>query len=241
MRALHFILDDASGDLTVEGLSDDEAGSLFGDLLPPPLAINCARPAAITPVPDTGPGDGPAARIFGVWHGSVAEGPGRRSVVGFAGCPIQCAGCLVPHTWPEDSGSRRAVAALADALLDPAHPRDGVTVVGGEPFAQPAALAALLAELRRREPGLHLTLYSGYTLEALGRRREPEVRAALDLADLLIDGPFVARLHDGAGEWRGSTNQRLITRPGRVLATGGPIPRLSAAAWLSGNTPPGAD
>ncbi len=241
MRALHFILDDASGDLTVEGLSDDEAGSLFGDLLPPPLAINCARPAAIAPVPDTGPGDGPAARIFGVWHGSVAEGPGRRSVVGFSGCPIRCAGCLVPHTWPQDSGSLRAVAAIADALLDPAHPRDGVTVVGGEPFAQPAALAALLAELRRREPGLHLTLYSGYTLEALGRRREPAVRAALDLADLLIDGPFVGRLHDGAGEWRGSTNQRLIPHPGRVLATGARYLACRPRAWLSGNTPPGAD
>lgn len=238
MRTLHFIIDEASGDLTVEGLADAEVGSLLGDLLPPPLAINCARPATIGPVPDAGPSDGPAARIFGVWHGSVAEGPGRRSVVGFAGCPIRCAGCLVPHTWPIKSGRRRAVAALADALLDPAHPRDGVTVVGGEPFAQPAALAALLAELRRREPGLHLTVYSGYTLEALGRRREPAVRAALDLADLLIDGPFVARLHDGAGEWRGSTNQRLIPHPGRALAAGGPIPGLSAADWLADDARP---
>ncbi len=239
MRELHFILDEVTGDLTVEGLSDDEAQSLTGDLLPPPRAINCALPAAVSPVPGAEAVDGPGARVFGVWHGSVAEGPGRRSVVGFSGCPIRCAGCLVPHTWPLDSGSRRAVAAIADALLDPAHPRDGVSVVGGEPFAQPEGLAALLAELRRREPGLHLTAYSGYTLEGLGRRREPAVRAALDLLDLLIDGPFVRHLHHGAGEWRGSTNQRLIPNPGRALATGRPIPCLSASAWLAGHVPPG--
>ena len=240
MRELHFILDEVTGDLTVEGLSDDEARSLTDDLLPPPLAINCALPAAVSPVPAAGRVGGPMARVFGVWHGSVAEGPGRRSVVGFSGCPIRCAGCLVPHTWPQDSGSPRAVVAIADALLDPAHPGDGVTVVGGEPFAQPEGLAALLIELRRREPDLHLTAYSGYTLEALGRRREPAVRAALDLLDLLIDGPFVRRLHQGAGEWRGSTNQRLIPHPGRALATGRPIPHLSARAWLACIAPPGA-
>lgn len=241
MRELHFILDEVTGDLAVEGLTDDEARALTGDLLPPPLAINCALPAAVSPVPWAGAGDGPGARVFGVWHGSVAEGPGRRSVVGFSGCPIRCMGCLVPHTWPQDSGTFRAVTAIADALLDPAHPRDGVSVVGGEPFAQPEALAALLVELRRRDPGLHLTAYSGYTLEALGRRREPAVRAALDLIDLLIDGPFVRQLHHGAGEWRGSTNQRLIPQPGLALATGRPIPHLSASAWLVGDVPPGAD
>ena len=230
MRELQFILDEVTGDLTVEGLSDDEARSLAADRLPPPVAINCALPAAVIPLPETGTG-GPVARVFGVWHGSVVEGPGRRSVVGFAGCPIRCAGCLVPHTWPADAGTPRRIATIADALLDPTHPRDGASVVGGEPFAQPGALAALLSEVRRRAPGLHLAAYSGYTLEALARRREPSVRAALDLLDLLIDGPFVRRLRHGAGEWRGSTNQRRILRPGRALADGGPIADVPASAW----------
>lgn len=105
------------------------------------------------------------------------------------------------------------VQIVVSALLDPAgDPRDGVTVLGGEPFAQPIGLAALLRGLKGR--GVHTVVYSGYTLESLVRRAEPEVREALALTDLLIDGPFIAALTEGAGEWRGSRNQRLIARPG---------------------------
>ena len=98
------------------------------------------------------------------------------------------------------------------ALLAPAGlPRDGVTILGGEPFAQPAALAALLRVLKVRR--IHTTVYSGYTLAALRRRPQLAVREALTLTDLLVDGPFVAALAEGAGEWRGSRNQRVIARP----------------------------
>jgi anaerobic ribonucleoside-triphosphate reductase activating protein len=95
-------------------------------------------------------------------------------------------------------------------------PRDGVTVLGDEPFFQPAGLTALLRALKAH--GLHTVVYSGYTLEALARRREDPVHEALRLTDLLIDGPYVAALADGAGQWRGSRNQRLIPNPGRMLA-----------------------
>jgi len=56
-------------------------------------------------------------------------------------------------------------------------------------------------------------VYTGFTLEALARRQDPAVHAALSLTDLLIDGPFVEALAEGAGEWRGSRNQRLIPHP----------------------------
>jgi len=102
------------------------------------------------------------------------------------------------------------------ALLDPVgEPRDGVTVTGGEAFSQPAGLAHLLHKLKAR--GLHTVVYSGYTLEMLARRRKAEVGEALHLIALLVDGPFVAALTDGAGEWRGSRNQRLIHHPARIL------------------------
>jgi hypothetical protein len=47
-------------------------------------------------------------------------------------------------------------------------------------------------------------------LEALQRRSEPEVARALELIDLLIDGPFIASRADEAGRWCGSGNQRVI-------------------------------
>lgn len=109
-----------------------------------------------------------------------------------------------------------AVEDIVTLLLDPSgEPRDGVTVSGGEPSAQPSALLALLRELSAR--AVHTTLYSGFTLETLARRPEPDLRAALELIDLLIDGPFVLALSDSAGEWRGSRNQRLLASPSALL------------------------
>lgn len=233
MAEIVFLVDEVTGELTVEGVAPDRVREIFGDFCATVEEFNCASPPALLPVPATTMTEvpEPLVRVFGVWHGSVAEGPGRRSVVQFAGCPIRCGQCLIPHTWPADSGYPRTVRAIADALLDPRFERDGVTVVGGEPFAQPDGLAALLAEVRRREPALHLAAYSGYTLEALARRPERTVRAALDLLGLLIDGPFVSRLQHGAGEWRGSTNQRAIPHPGRVLATGIAVPHRPPHEW----------
>ena len=105
-----------------------------------------------------------------------------------------------------------SISEVVDLLLAPeGHPRDGVTVLGGEPFLQHENLCLLLRELKGR--GEHVTLYSGYTLEELRDRPEQSVREALALADILVDGRFIASLSSGAGEWRGSTNQRVIYAP----------------------------
>jgi anaerobic ribonucleoside-triphosphate reductase activating protein len=110
-----------------------------------------------------------------------------------------------------------SMAAVVSAALDPTgEPRDGVTVLGGEPFFQPIGLARLLRELKAA--GIHTTVYSGYTLEGLARRGDASVHQALALADLLIDGPFVHALANQAGEWRGSRNQRVISDPARRIA-----------------------
>jgi anaerobic ribonucleoside-triphosphate reductase activating protein len=82
-------------------------------------------------------------------------------------------------------------------------------------FFQPVRLLALLQALKER--GLHTVVYTGYRLGVLAHRPEPEVHAALELTDLLIDGPFVAALSDGAGEWRGTRNQRMIANPGKIV------------------------
>jgi anaerobic ribonucleoside-triphosphate reductase activating protein len=220
MAELVWIIDPATGDLVVEGLEAEQALALAGDLLPRPRALNCARPLAAAPLPSSDADIGPALRVAGLWHGSVVEGPGRRSVLQVQGCPLRCSpACFVPASHSLDAGAVVRVDDLVEALLDPVgEPRDGVSVLGGEPMAQPVGLAALLRRLKAR--GLHTTVYTGYTLAALARQSEPAVRDVLELTDLLIDGPFVPALADGAGEWRGSRNQRLIRRPARALRSG---------------------
>ena len=220
MSELTWILDPASGELVVEGLTVEEASALAGDLLPAAREVNCARPLSTAPLPATGHPDPPCVRVARIYHGSVVDGPGRRSVCQFQGCERSCPGCYIPETHPPDGGTLLPVRDVLAALLGPAgEPRDGVTISGGEPFLQSQALLLVLRELKARH--IHTVVYTGYTLEALARRREPEVRAALRLTDLLVDGPYVAALSDGAGEWRGSRNQRLIANPARVLAADG--------------------
>jgi anaerobic ribonucleoside-triphosphate reductase activating protein len=215
---LVWIVDPATGDLVVEGLQVADALELAGDLLPQPRELNCAQPLATAPLPV--PGSvvrDPVLRVASLYHASVVEGPGRRSVLQVQGCPLRCSlACFVPETHSLDDGVVLPVNVLVEALLDPiGAPRDGVSILGGEPFAQPVGLAALLRRLKARR--IHTVVYTGYTLEVLARRAEPAIRAALELTDLLIDGPFVAALADGAGEWRGSRNQRFISHPALAL------------------------
>ncbi|MBI4499066.1 MAG: radical SAM protein [Chloroflexi bacterium] len=219
MTEVTWILDPSSGHLVVEGVTAEEAAALAGDLLQTARDLNCARPLHWATAPLATPADtsGAMLRVARIYHGSVVEGPGRRSVVQLQGCPIKCRGCFVPETHDPDGGTALSVAQVVDTLLDPAgEPRDGITMLGGEPMAQPKGLLALLSALKALN--LHIVVYTGYTLDALGRRPELEIRKALLLTDLLIDGPFVATQAYDAGEWRGSRNQRLIYQPGVVLA-----------------------
>ncbi|MPZ15574.1 MAG: 4Fe-4S cluster-binding domain-containing protein [Chloroflexi bacterium] len=134
-------------------------------------------------------------RVHGLYHDSLIEGSGRRSCVLLSGCDRDCTGCWVPHLHAVESGTIVPVDLLADALLDPAHQRDGVSVLGGEPLAQPEGLAALVRTLRDRAC-LHTLVYTGYTYETLRPMVEhvPAIGAVLDEIDVLIDGPYVEAL-----------------------------------------------
>lgn len=146
-------------------------------------------------------------RIAKVVQNSYVDGPGRRVTLFVQGCPIHCEGCQNRHLWAPNAGTETDVEALADQLLATGLP---VTITGGEPFAQPDALAALLLALRERRPDLHIIVYSGYTLEQLQARPESSVQEALRLADVLVDGPYIAELDEPGVQYKGSTNQRAI-------------------------------
>src|SRR6266508_5950473 len=191
MRETTWIIDGQSGALTVEGLRQSELAQLATDLLATGKQVNCARPINIEPLQISSAhaaNDEPALRVFRIYHNSVVEGPGRRSVLQTSGCPIRCPNCFVPETHDVDGGVAMKVSEVIERLLDPqGAPRDGVTILGGEPFLQPEGLLALIQSLKRRDQ--HITLYTGYTLEDLANRNDRTIRRILELTDILIDGP----------------------------------------------------
>jgi anaerobic ribonucleoside-triphosphate reductase activating protein len=139
-------------------------------------------------------------------------GPGVRAVIWVQGCPLRCPGCIAPETLPfadadGNVGSVRAVAELAGWLAE-LDETEGVTLSGGEPFAQAEALAELLDTVRASRPDYTAVAYSGFTIAAL-RRGSAGQRALLDRLDLLVDGPYRVAKH-GDLRWRGSANQQLI-------------------------------
>lgn len=215
-----FVLEPDVGRVTVEisQASQKAVDDLAGDL-GSRVNLNCARPAENSrrnlPVlprqcksSKQTESDEFSIWLYRLYHHSTVDGPGRRSVVQVSGCSIRCQGCFVPQTHERENGTLVSIASIVSEIITNRAAHDGVTILGGEPFDQPGPVAELAARLKRL--GLHLTVYTGYSLETLIDRKDPKIDYILTHTDLLIDGPFLSQLNQNAGEYRGSRNQRFI-------------------------------
>lgn len=130
-------------------------------------------------------------------------GPGNRIGLWLCGCDRGCPGCSNPELWekrPEYEISVENAAALIARLM-PNMP-DGLTVSGGEPFAQAEELAALIETIGISD----VIIYTGYQISELIAMKNPNVDRLLSLAAVIIDGPYLQELNDGS-LIRGSSNQ----------------------------------
>jgi anaerobic ribonucleoside-triphosphate reductase activating protein len=183
-------------------------------------------------------------RVARVVPRTEVEGPGVRTAVWVQGCSIRCAGCFNPHLWEPHGGAMVSVAALLSAVLE--QDVEGITLLGGEPFDQPAPLGVLARTVQKH--GRSVMTFTGHTLTRLRARED----AALLLAhtDLLVDGMYRADLPDSSRPWVGSTNQRfhflteryralkgeLHAVPDRLEVSIGRDGLLSVTGWAPGHT-----
>lgn len=130
-----------------------------------------------------------------------AEGPGRRFALWTQGCSLRCPGCCNPHLFSDRGGSAHEVSELLERIVK-VKGIEGVSLLGGEPFDQAAAVGELCAGVRAL--GLSVMVFSGYTLGELRARG-----VKLDDVDLLVDGRYEASLLDTNRRWVGSTNQQV--------------------------------
>jgi anaerobic ribonucleoside-triphosphate reductase activating protein len=135
-----------------------------------------------------------------------AEGPGVRFAVWFQGCPLRCPGCCNPEFLPFKGGETKTLSEMT-AWLDRTPGVEGITLLGGEPFAHAEAGAALASAARDRN--LSVMVFSGFTIEQLRANPAPAVANLLAITDILVDGPYLRDQPDTARRWVGSTNQRI--------------------------------
>jgi anaerobic ribonucleoside-triphosphate reductase activating protein len=141
-----------------------------------------------------------------------AEGPGHRFALWVQGCTLNCPGCCNPEMFGARGGALVEAAALAARIV--ATPGlEGLSVLGGEPFQQAAAVAEVCATVRAA--GRSVMVYSGYTLEELRALPGPGPAALLAQTDLLVDGRYERELPERRRRWLGSANQRLHFLTGR--------------------------
>lgn len=154
-------------------------------------------------------------RIYGLVQDSIVDGPGFRFSCFVQGCPHRCPGCHNPDSHDPGGGREMAVEEVAAQLLG--NPMtDGLTLSGGEPFAQAEDCLALARAAHAH--GLNVWSYSGWTFEHLRDRGSEAQRALLAELDVLVDGPFLLSERTLSLPWRGSRNQRVIDVPASLAA-----------------------
>ncbi len=156
-------------------------------------------------------------RMCGIEPESIVDGPGFRFVIFVQGCPHHCHGCHNPESWSFDAGYDISVEEVFEQIKAGEGLR-GVTFSGGEPFEQVPALLELAKLVKGA--GLTLMSYSGYTLDELESRHDPETDELLSMLDILVDGRYDEKLRNLTLIYCGSENQRVIdmrkTRKARV-------------------------
>lgn len=156
-------------------------------------------------------------RIAGTVQDSIVDGPGIRYVIFTQGCPHHCPGCHNPQTHDFAGGRNADVEEILSQIFG--NPlTSGVTFSGGEPFVQAEALLPVAEAVK--DHGKNLMIYTGFLLEDLQRMNQPGVHRLLELADILVDGPFLLAERDLTLQYRGSSNQRVIDM-GKTRQTGG--------------------
>jgi anaerobic ribonucleoside-triphosphate reductase activating protein len=138
-----------------------------------------------------------------------AEGPGRRFALWFQGCPLRCPGCCNPEMLPFAGGTPTRLADVVTQIerAKAQYALEGITLLGGEPFAHAASASAVAEAAHALD--LSVMVFTGYLLEELRESSDRDQRALLAGTDILVDGPYVRELPETRRRWIGSANQRV--------------------------------
>lgn len=150
----------------------------------------------------------------------TADGEGVRTSLFVSGCRNHCKGCFNEVTWDFNYG--KPFTLIEENEIIEACKQDwcsGLTILGGEPFEKENQLALLSFIKKYKEacPNKTLWMYTGYVLDKdlkPGQRQyiHGTTNRIFDFVDTLIDGPFILEKRNLTLRFRGSDNQRILTK-----------------------------
>jgi anaerobic ribonucleoside-triphosphate reductase activating protein len=105
-----------------------------------------------------------------------------------------------------EGGDLWTVDCLAARILETPE-IEGVTLMGGEPFAQARACADLCEVVKEHD--LSVMVFTGYTLEELTESSDGAWARLLAAVDLLVDGRYERDRPERRRRWIGSANQKV--------------------------------
>ena len=152
--------------------------------------------------------------VAGFANDSIVDGPGIRFTIFFQGCPHHCPGCQNPETWPMEGGTPFTAEQIVQRAKSNPLAR-GITLSGGEPFAQAEEMIPLVKLLR--QSGYEVASYTGYTFEEL-MAGTPAQKELLSMLDTIVDGRFMQEHLTLDLRFRGSRNQRILNVPNSLAA-----------------------
>jgi pyruvate formate lyase activating enzyme len=154
-------------------------------------------------------------RVFDIQRCSVHDGPGLRTTVFLAGCPLRCAWCHNPEAFQGETARALTPRAVLDEVVKDRAFYDasggGLTVSGGEPLLQRPFVRELLA-LAKAE-GLHTCVQ---TSGAVAEQALLDVKDLVDLFQLDLKHQDPAR----HAALTGLGNERVLENARRLVAWG---------------------
>ena len=159
-----------------------------------------------------------------IYYMSIVDGPGNRVSLYVSGCRNHCQGCFNEETWNFNFGKpfteievNEIIEACKKSYIS------GLSILGGDPFEpeNQAGLVGLISRFKNECPDKTLWMYTGYIYEQdlkPGQQKHVEgvTSQILDAVDVLVDGPFIQAQRDLDLQFRGSRNQRLLSKADRV-------------------------
>ena len=153
----------------------------------------------------------------GIKYPDVANGPGCRVSLFVSGCRLNCPECFNKSEQSFDFGEPYTDDIQKSILEKLNYPWvSGLSLLGGDPLEpeNQEEVCKLILQAKCQNPDKEIWLWTGRVYPNLPKTEY--LQDIINNVDFLIDGPFVNDLKDLSLIWRGSGNQRILSKNDRI-------------------------